>query len=47
MLAYELLADAIDEYIKIGESTANFYMERFCSNIVSMYKNDYLRYPVI
>ena len=47
MLAYELPADSIVEYIKIGESTANFYMKRSCSNIVSMYEKDYLEDPGI
>jgi hypothetical protein len=43
MLAYGLPADAVDEYVKIGESTANFYFERFCDNIISMYGDHFLR----
>ncbi|KAK6777273.1 hypothetical protein RDI58_023990 [Solanum bulbocastanum] len=30
MLAYGLLADATDEYVKIGESTTIESMKRFC-----------------
>lgn len=35
MISYGQPADAVDDYIKIGKSTANFYMERFCENIIS------------
>ena len=37
MLAYGLPADATDEYVKIGESTAIESMKRFCRAIVEIF----------
>ncbi|XP_073067236.1 uncharacterized protein [Primulina eburnea] len=45
MLAYGTPADAADEYIKIGESTALECMQRFCRDIVEVYAERYLRSP--
>ncbi|XP_018462223.1 uncharacterized protein LOC108833285 [Raphanus sativus] len=45
MLAYGLSADATDEYIKIGESTAIESMKRFCRAIVEIFSEEYLRSP--
>ncbi|XP_073119752.1 uncharacterized protein [Henckelia pumila] len=45
ILAYALPADANDEYIKIGESTAIEYVKRFCRAIVEIFKGQYLRSP--
>ena len=45
MLAYGLPADATDEYIKIGESTAIESMKRFCRAIVEIFAEQYLRTP--
>ncbi|XP_056864037.1 uncharacterized protein LOC108850278 [Raphanus sativus] len=44
-LAYCMPADATDEYIKIGESTAIECMKRFCRAIVSSFSEWYLRSP--
>ena len=41
MLAYGCPADSVDEYVKIGESTCNIYLERFCSKISQLYGNAY------
>ena len=45
MLAYGLPADATDEYVKIGESTAIESMKRFCRAIVEIFVEQYLRSP--
>ncbi|XP_039120525.1 uncharacterized protein LOC120256933 [Dioscorea cayenensis subsp. rotundata] len=45
MLAYGLPADATDEYIKIGESTAIESFKRFCRAIVEIFTEQYLRSP--
>ncbi|XP_060209734.1 uncharacterized protein LOC132636734 isoform X2 [Lycium barbarum] len=45
MLAYGLPADATDEYVKIGESTAIESMKRFCRAIVEVFGQQYLRSP--
>lgn len=45
MLAYGLPADAVDEYIKIGESTTIESMKRFCRAIVEIFSGQYLRSP--
>ncbi|XP_059306241.1 uncharacterized protein LOC132057631 [Lycium ferocissimum] len=46
MLAYGLPADATDEYVKIGESTAIESMKRFCRAIVEVFGQQYLRSPI-
>ena len=45
MLAYGMAADAVDEYIKIGESTALECLIRFCKGIIQLYEPVYLRAP--
>ncbi|XP_018479657.2 uncharacterized protein LOC108850663 [Raphanus sativus] len=45
MLAYGLPADATDEYIKIGESTAIESMKRFWRAVVEIFSKEYLRSP--
>ncbi|XP_026396675.1 uncharacterized protein LOC113291345 [Papaver somniferum] len=45
MLAYGLLADILDEYIQIGESTAVECLKRFCDAIIGIYEKEYLRKP--
>ncbi|KAL2472100.1 putative harbinger transposase-derived nuclease [Abeliophyllum distichum] len=45
MLAYGVAADATDEYIKIGESTAIESLKRFCRAIVEVFADQYLRSP--
>ena len=45
ILAYALPADATDEYIKIGESTAVESCKRFCRAIVEVFAERYLRAP--
>ncbi|XP_019240160.1 PREDICTED: uncharacterized protein LOC109220152 [Nicotiana attenuata] len=45
MLAYGLPADATDEYVKIGESTAIESLKRFCRAVVEVFGEQYLRSP--
>ncbi|KAL1195754.1 hypothetical protein V5N11_000224 [Cardamine amara subsp. amara] len=45
MLAYGSPADATDEYIKIGESTAIESLKRFCRAVVEIFGSRYLRAP--
>ncbi|KAL9432463.1 hypothetical protein AB3S75_027489 [Citrus x aurantiifolia] len=45
MLAYDMLADAINEYIKIGESTTIESLKRFCCASVEVFAEQYLRSP--
>jgi hypothetical protein len=45
MLAYGAAADANDEYLRIGESTAHESLARFCNAVILVYGNEYLRHP--
>ncbi|KAM6543261.1 hypothetical protein CsatB_007708 [Cannabis sativa] len=45
MLAYDVPADATDEYIKIGESTVLESLKRFCRAVVEVFGSRYLRSP--
>ncbi|XP_058783265.1 uncharacterized protein LOC131657937 [Vicia villosa] len=45
MLAYGVAADAVDEYIKIGGTTALECLRRFCKGIIRLYEQVYLRAP--
>jgi hypothetical protein len=45
MLAYGAAADANDEYLRIGESTAHKSLTQFCDAVISIYGNEYLRHP--
>lgn len=44
-LAYGVSADATDEYLKIGESTALQSLREFCSAIINIYGEEFLRPP--
>ncbi|KAL5554961.1 hypothetical protein UlMin_037197 [Ulmus minor] len=45
MLAYGIAADATDEYIKIGESTAIQSLKKICRAVVEVFAEQYLRSP--
>jgi len=45
MLAYGIAADCVNEYLKIGASTALECMKKFCSTIIEVFREDYLRKP--
>ena len=46
MLVYGVDADAIDEYIKIGGTTALECLRRLCKGIIRLYEQEYLRAPI-
>ncbi|XP_018810345.2 uncharacterized protein LOC108983230 [Juglans regia] len=45
MLAYGVTGDFMDEYIRIGESTAMESLKKFCKIIVTVFSDEYLRSP--
>ena len=45
MLSYGVAADATDEYVRIGESTALESLRRFVAAVVEIFGEQYLRYP--
>ncbi|XP_012845395.1 PREDICTED: uncharacterized protein LOC105965399 [Erythranthe guttata] len=45
ILAYRASADYCDEYLKIGEATATETLREFCSSIIEIYEEQYLRSP--
>uniref|UniRef100_A0A1J3D7M3 Nuclease HARBI1 n=1 Tax=Noccaea caerulescens TaxID=107243 RepID=A0A1J3D7M3_NOCCA len=47
LLAYGTAADAVDEYLRIGESTARSCLDNFVEGIINVFGNDYLRRPTL
>ncbi|KAL6205172.1 hypothetical protein ACLB2K_022434 [Fragaria x ananassa] len=45
MLAYGTSADQVDEYLRIGESTAIVSLKRFVKAVVEIFGDEYLRSP--
>jgi hypothetical protein len=45
MLAYGTPADALDEYLKIGKSTALECLEKFAQGIIEVFGGKYMRRP--
>jgi hypothetical protein len=45
MLSYGVAADATDDYVRIGESTAIESLRRFVSAVVEVFGEEYLRSP--
>ena len=45
MLAYGIVADCIDEYVKIGASTALECVKNFAIGVIEGFGNEYLRKP--
>ncbi|XP_074352314.1 uncharacterized protein LOC141691474 [Apium graveolens] len=45
MLAYGVSADAVDDYVRIGKSTVNENLKKFVSNIIMIFKSEYLQKP--
>src|SRR3954447_19656479 len=46
-LAYGTPADAVDEYVRIAESTALKSLKDFCMAVNNIYEEEYLRYPTV
>ncbi|KAF8403482.1 hypothetical protein HHK36_011586 [Tetracentron sinense] len=45
MLAYGVTADYVDEYVRIGESTAIESLKKFVKAVVAIFSDEYLRLP--
>ncbi|XP_074375331.1 uncharacterized protein LOC141717120 [Apium graveolens] len=45
MLAYGVFADAVDDYVCIGESTAVECLKKFVSTVCTIFESEYLRKP--
>ncbi|XP_024008877.1 putative nuclease HARBI1 [Eutrema salsugineum] len=45
MMAYGCAADAVDEYLRLGESTAILCLENFTHGIIQLFGDEYLRRP--
>ncbi|KAK3183435.1 hypothetical protein Dsin_030721 [Dipteronia sinensis] len=45
MLAYGVAADAVDEYVRIGESTAIESLKKFVRAVIEIFSDEYLRSP--
>ncbi|KAG2208078.1 hypothetical protein INT47_010440 [Mucor saturninus] len=44
-LCYGVSADTVDEYLRLGESTALLSMKNFCAAVVEVFGEEYLRRP--
>ena len=45
MLAYGCAGDMVDEYLRMGETTALLCLEKFTEGIINLYGEEYLRRP--
>ncbi|XP_020997241.1 uncharacterized protein LOC110280507 [Arachis duranensis] len=45
MLAYGVAADAVDDYVRIAESTTIECLEKFVEGVISVFEDEYLRKP--
>jgi hypothetical protein len=45
MLAYGITGDLVDEYLKIGETTAIMSLKLFVKSVISIFSDKYLRSP--
>ncbi|XP_020985863.1 uncharacterized protein LOC107462515 [Arachis duranensis] len=45
MLAYGIAADAVDDYMRIGESTTIECLKKFVEGVISVFDDEYLRKP--
>ncbi|CAM8919454.1 unnamed protein product [Rhodiola kirilowii] len=45
ILAYGVSADAVDDYVRIGETTAIECVKKFASDVIMIFESEYLRKP--
>ncbi|XP_028095837.1 uncharacterized protein LOC114295730 [Camellia sinensis] len=45
ILSYGMAADAVDDYIRIGESIAIQSLQQFCNSVIEIFEPEYLRSP--
>jgi hypothetical protein len=46
-LTYGIAADTIDEYLKLGKTTALECLEYYCSGIIECFGDEFLRCPTV
>ncbi|XP_021724329.1 uncharacterized protein LOC110691701 [Chenopodium quinoa] len=47
MLVYGLAADAVDEYVRISQSTARVALQRFCAGVIDQFGTEYLLFDEV
>ena len=47
MLAYGTPVDALDEYLKIGKSTALECLDKFAQGVIEVFSGEYMRAPTV
>ncbi|XP_028075720.1 uncharacterized protein LOC114277964 [Camellia sinensis] len=47
ILSYRVAANAIDDYIRIGESIAIQSLQHFCNSVIEIFRPKYLRSPTL
>jgi hypothetical protein len=47
MLAYGMPADGLDEYLKIGKSTALECLDKFAQGVIEVFSGEYMRAPTV
>jgi hypothetical protein len=45
ILAYRVPADTVDEYVRIGESTARESLNHLCATVITVFRQHYLHGP--
>ena len=45
LLSYGSAADAVDEYLRLGESTVISCLHKFIEGIIQLFRDEYLRRP--
>ncbi|XP_021753753.1 uncharacterized protein LOC110719157 [Chenopodium quinoa] len=45
MLAYGVVLDVVDEYLRIGQTTLRNALQHFCQGVISQFESEYLRKP--
>ena len=45
MLAYRISGDLIDEYVRIGKTTALESLKKFVTTVIDVFSEEYLRKP--
>jgi hypothetical protein len=46
-LAYSMVAYTINEYLKLGKSTALKWLEYYCAGIIEYFRAEFLRRPTV
>jgi hypothetical protein len=46
-LVYDMTIDTVDEYLKLGKTTALECLEYYCSCIIECFGNEFLHHPIV